>query len=41
MIDKILFILALICFGVAAAGVPCRVNLVAQGLFFATLTTIV
>jgi hypothetical protein len=37
----ILLVLALICFFVAALGVPSRVNLTAAGLFLATLAFVI
>lgn len=40
-IDLVLLVLALICFAVAALGIPSRVNLVAAGLFLVTLTQVI
>ena len=40
MITTVCLIAALICFGLAAAGVTSRVNLIALGLFLVTLTTV-
>lgn len=37
----LLLIVALVLFGVAAFNVPSRVNLIAGGLFFATLSVLV
>ena len=39
MITTICLIAALVCFGLAAAGVASRVNLLALGLFLVTLTS--
>lgn len=41
MLHLILYGLALLCFVLAAAGVPARVNLEAAGLAFLTLTLLV
>jgi hypothetical protein len=40
-VDQLLFIAAAICFGVAAIGVPSRINLVALGLLLWVLTNVV
>ena len=40
-IDLVLLILALVCFIIAAAGVPSRVNLIAAGLALWMLSIIV
>ena len=40
-IDLLLLVIALICFAVAAVGIPSRVNLIAAGLFLVTLTQVV
>lgn len=41
MIDNVLIIIALICFGCAALGVETRINLVAAGLFLWLLTSLI
>lgn len=41
MLDTILIVVALICFGLAAFGVTSRVNLVAAGLFLWLLTSLI
>jgi hypothetical protein len=41
MIDTILLIAAAVCFGIAAFGVPVKVNAVALGLLFWVLTALI
>lgn len=41
MLDTLLIVAALICFGLAAFGVSARVNLTALGLFLWLLTSLV
>ena len=41
MLDTILLIAALICFGLATFGVSAKVNLVALGLFCFVLTALI
>jgi hypothetical protein len=41
-VDLILYVVAAVCFAIAAFGVPAgRINLIAAGLFFYTLAAIV
>lgn len=40
-LDLLLMVAAVVCFGIAAAGIPAKINLVALGLGLWALTAIV